>query len=88
MLFFCILIPVSRLIINESYNLRFKTFFSSIVFSNLNDPNLLKLQNNGQLNQSFEQSVFDRYRAYVRKYLLRNLNLDMLFINRGIKTQK
>ena len=58
------------------------------MFSNLNDPNLLKLQNNGQLNQSFEQSVFDRYRAYVRKYLLRNLNLDMLFINRGIKTQK
>ena len=59
-----------------------------IVFSNLNDPNLLKLQNNGQLKQSFEQSVFDRYRAHVRKYLLRNLNLDMLFINRGIKTQK
>ena len=88
MLFFCILRPVSRLIINESYNLSFKTIFSSIVFSNLNDPNLLKLQNNGQLNQSFEQSVFDRYRAYVRKYLLRNLNLDMLFINRGIKTQK
>ena len=88
MLFFCILRPVSRLIINESYNLRFKTFFSSIVFSNLNDPNLLKLQNNGQLNQSFEQSVFDRYSAHVRKYLLRNLNLDMLFINRGIKTQK
>ena len=48
----------------------------------------LKLQNNGQLKQSFEQSVFDRYRAHVRKYLLRNLNLDMLFINRGIKTQK
>ncbi|CAD0163934.1 protein of unknown function [Streptococcus thermophilus] len=65
-----------------------KLFFSFIVFSNLNDPNLLKLQNNGQLNQSFEQSVFDRYREHVRKYLLRNLNLDMLFINRGIKTQK
>ena len=76
MLFFCILRPVSRLIINESYNLRFKTFFSFIVFSN------------GQLKQSFEQSVFDRYRAHVRKYLLKNLNLDMLFINRGIKTQK
>lgn len=68
--------------------MRFETLFSFIVFSNLNDPNLLKLQNNGQLKQSFEQSVFDRYRVHVRKYLLRNLNLDMLFINRGIKTQK
>lgn len=38
--------------------------------------NLLKLRNNGQLKQRFEQSVFDRYRPHVRKYLLRNLNLE------------
>ena len=41
--------------------------------------NLLKLRNNGQLKQRFEQSVFDRYRPHVRKYLLRNLNLEYAF---------